>query len=187
MHRTVEHQSRRIEELVRELENSADPGVLSVARELVQSVMDLYGAGLERMTEIIATNGETGRAILDEIGRDELTGSLLAANGVHPLDLEARVRRAVEQLRPRTASQGTVELLSIDGGAIRVRLRPAAGGCGSHAGSFQSLVEAAVYEAAPDLTELAFEVVEAAGAAGGFVPLESLAGQPAANGKGAAL
>ena len=93
------------------------------ARELVRSLMGFYGAGLERITEIVFKKGDAGREILDELSRDELMGSLLAANGLHPLDLEARVRRAVERLHPRVRSLDTVELLSVEEGVIRLRLR----------------------------------------------------------------
>src|ERR1700683_4148958 len=102
----VQQQTGRIEELIRKLESSADPGSLATARELVQSLMDLYGAGLDRLTEIIAAKGEAGREILDDLGRDDLVGNLLAANGLHPLDLETRARRAMEKLHTRLRSQG---------------------------------------------------------------------------------
>ena len=156
MHKTtaVQQHTGRIEELIRKLESSADPDSLATARELVQSLMELYGAGLDRITEV-AQKSAAGREILDELGRDELVGNLLAANGLHPLDLDTRVRRAVEKL-----------------GA----------GCGSSAGSLKSAVEEAMYEAAPDLVHLAIEVVEEQGAAAGFVPLEKLAGYRATNG-----
>ena len=78
--------------------------------------MELYGAGLERMTEIVFEKGEAGREILEQLGRDELVGNLLAANGLHPLDLETRVRRAVEKLHTRLRSKATVELLGIERG-----------------------------------------------------------------------
>jgi Fe-S cluster biogenesis protein NfuA len=193
MHKTTAVQSHagRIEELIRQLETSADPGTLATARELVQSLMELYGAGLDRLTEIIAAKGEAGLQILDELGADELVGNLLAANGLHPLDLEARVRRALEKLRKRTHSQGSIDLLGIDAGVIRLRLRASSSGCGSSADSFKSAVEAAMYEAAPDLMQLSIEMVEEESAAAGFVPLEKLAGMHAAigasNGRGAGL
>jgi hypothetical protein len=123
----VERQSGRIEELIRKLESSADPDLLATAQELVRSLMELYGAGLERITEIVCEKGAAGREILDQFGRDELVGNLLAANGLHPLDLEARVRRAVDQLR----TKATVESLSIEQGVIRLRLRASGSGCGS--------------------------------------------------------
>ena len=188
----IQQQSGRIEELIRKLESSADPGSLATTRELVQSLMDLYGAGLDRLTEIIAAKGEAGREILDELGRDELVGNLLAANGLHPLDLETRARRAMEKLHTRLRSQGSVELLGIDEGVIRLRLRASGSGCGSSAGSLKSVVEEAMYEAAPDLVQLAIEVVDEQGAASGFVPLEKLAGMHAAangaaNGRGTGI
>jgi Fe-S cluster biogenesis protein NfuA len=177
-------QGARIEELVRQLESSADPGSLAMARELVQALMELYRAGLERLTEIVARRGEPGMEILEELGRDELVGNLLAANGVHPLDLETRVARALDQLRGRLRGQGSVELIGIDAGAIQLRLRASGSGCGSSADSFRSVVEEAMYDAAPDLMQLTIEVVEEQGAAAGFVPLEKLAGYRAVNGVG---
>jgi Fe-S cluster biogenesis protein NfuA len=186
----VQSHAGRIEELIHQLEASADPGTLATARELVQSLMELYGAGLERMAEIIAAK-ETGLDILDELGADELVGNLLAANGLHPLDLEARVQRALEKLRKRTHSQGSIELLGMDAGVIRLRLRPSSSGCGSSADSFKAAVEAAMYEAAPDLTQISIEIVEEQSATAGFVPLEKLAGIHAAigaaNGRGAGI
>jgi Fe-S cluster biogenesis protein NfuA len=188
----VQQQTARIEELIRKLEASADPGSLETARELVESLMALYGAGLDRLTEIVAAKGEAGLEILDELGRDELVGNLLAANGLHPLDLETRVRRALEKLRPRLRSQGSIELLGTDGGVIRLRVRPTGSGCGSSAGSLKSAVEEAMYEAAPDLVHLAIEVIEEQSASSGFVPLEKLVGlrvasNGAVNGNGAGL
>jgi Fe-S cluster biogenesis protein NfuA len=187
MHRKVEHQTSRIEQLIRQLESSADPDTLAVSRELVQNLMELYGAGLERIAEIIASRGQSGLDILDDLGRDELVGNLMAANGVHPLDLDARVQQAVDRLRDRLRSQGSVELLGVDAGVVRLRLRPKAQGCGSSPGAFQLAVEEAMVEAAPDLIELAIEVIEEPGAAAGFVPLASLVGQPAVNGNGTGL
>ena len=107
MHKTtaVQQHTGRIEELIRKLESSADPDSLATARELVQSLMELYGAGLDRITEV-AQKSAAGREILDELGRDELVGNLLAANGLHPLDLDTRVRRAVEKLGARLRAQG---------------------------------------------------------------------------------
>ena len=183
----VQQQTGRIEELIHKLESAADPKSLAVARELVQSLMELYGACLERIVEIVAREGEAGRRTLEGLSRDELVGNLLAANGLHPLDMETRVAQAIEKLRGRLRSQGSVDLLGIQEGVIRVSLRSSGSGCGSSAGSLKSVVEEAIYEAAPDLIELEIEVVEQQGAATGFVPLEKLGGLRVANGNGAGL
>jgi Fe-S cluster biogenesis protein NfuA len=143
--------------------------------------MELYGAGLERITEILFKQGEAGREILDELGRDELVGNLLSANGLHPLDLEARVRRAVDELHARVRSQGTVELVGIEDGVVRLRLRAIGSGCGSGVATLKSAVEEAIYEAAPDLVRLVLEGLEENSAASGFVPLEKLLGNGAAH------
>jgi Fe-S cluster biogenesis protein NfuA len=190
----VQRHAGRIEELIRKLEVSADAESLATARALVQSIMELYSAGLDRLTEIVAGKGVAGLEILDECGRDELVGNLLAANGLHPLDLETRVRRALEKLSTRLKSQGGVDLVGIDQGIIRLRLRSSGSGCGSSAGALESQVRDAMYQAAPDLTEVVIEVVEDRGAASGFVPLEKLVGATAhgstsgaSNGRGAGV
>jgi Fe-S cluster biogenesis protein NfuA len=182
----VQRHTGRIEELIRKLESSADAESLATARALVQSIMELYGAGLDRLTEIVAAKGVAGLEILDECGRDELVGNLLAANGLHPLDLDTRVRRALEKLSARLRSQGNVDLLGIEQGIVRLRLRSSVSGCGSSAGTLESQVRDAMYQAAPDLTEVVVEVVEDHGAASGFVPLEKLVGATA-NGRGAGV
>jgi Fe-S cluster biogenesis protein NfuA len=181
----VQRQTGRIEGLVRKLESAADPDLLTTAQELVRSLMELYGAGLERITEIVFAKGEAGREILDQFGRDELVGNLLAANGLHPLDLEARVRRAVDKLR----TKATVESLSVEQGVIglRLRLRATGSGCGSGAATLKAAVEEAIYEAAPDLVRLEIEGIEETGAASGFVPLEKLVGNGTAHANGAGL
>jgi Fe-S cluster biogenesis protein NfuA len=186
MHKTteVERQTGRIEELIRKLESSADPDLLATAQELVRSLMELYGAGLERITEIVFAKGEAGREILDQFGRDELVGNLLAATGLHPLDLDARVRRAVERLPTRVRSQGTVELLGIEEGVVRLRVRASGSGCGSSAAALKSTVEEAIYEAAPDTVRLVIEGLEESAGASGFVPLEKLVSNGSAHANG---
>lgn len=187
----LQKQTGRIEELIHKLETSADPETLAIARELVQSLMELYGAGFERIADMIAGKGESGRQLLNELSHDELVGSLLAADGLHPTDLETRVRETVEKLHDRLHAQGAVELVSIEEGVIRLRLHPAGSGCKSTAGALQSAVEEALYQAAPDLVRLAIELVDE-GAASSFVPLEKLGGYAArlagtVNGNGAGL
>lgn len=183
----VERQTARMEALIRKIESSADPDVLATTQELVRLMMELYGAGLERITEIVFEKGEAGREILEQFGRDELVGNLLAANGLHPLDLDVRVRRAVEQLNIRFHGTGSIELLNTADGVIRLRARANGSGCGSHATSLKSATEAALYEAAPDLVRVVIEELEEGSAASGFVPLEKLAGLPAVLTNGGAL
>jgi len=159
----MSQQSERIEQLIGKLEASADPGSLAVARDLVEAVMRLYSEGLEHVTRILARRGDAGRRILEELGRDELVSNLLAANGLHPMDLESRVRQAVDKLSARLGSRGGVELVALEDDVVRLRVR-------STSGSLKSVVEEAMYEAAPDLASIVIDELTASG----FVPLEKL-------------
>ena len=47
-----------------------------------------------------------------------MVGGLLMLHGLHPLDLETRVRQALDQVRPYLRSHGgNVELLGVSDGA----------------------------------------------------------------------
>ncbi len=144
--------------------------------------MDLHGAGLERAMEIVSA-GEPGAATIDALGDDPLVGSLLLLYGLHPLDLEARVQRAVEKLQGSLRPQGVIlELVSLDQGTVILRARGVVSA--TSATAVRKVVEDELYAAAPDLTSLVLQGLEQF-AQPGFVPLGNLVYQPAANGKGA--
>jgi Fe-S cluster biogenesis protein NfuA len=78
--------------------------------------------------------------------------------GLHPLDLETRVRQALEQVRPYLQSHGgNVELLGVEGGIIRLRLQGSCHGCPSSAQTLKSTIEEAIAEKAPDAAGLQVE------------------------------
>lgn len=161
-----------IEELVHQIEAAADPAVRTTARELVQTVMDLHGAALERMLELTRGMGDAGESLIQKLGRDELVSSLLILYGLHPQDLETRLVQALDKVNSRLrARSGEVELLSLQDGAVRLRLQANGHGCGSTAQALKEEVEAAIYQAAPDITAL---VIEGAEEKQGFVPVEML-------------
>ena len=68
---TQEFQQRvgRIEKLVEKIESSPDKPFKATARDLVQSLMELYGAGLERILEIVSScGGDAGVHLLESLG-----------------------------------------------------------------------------------------------------------------------
>ena len=149
---------QQIEGLVHKVEALTDESARKTALELFQLIMELHGAGLDRMMSIAFDAGEAGRTIIDRFGDDELVASLLLLYGLHPLNLEGRVMAALEKIRPALRSEGgRVELLGIAEGIVRLRL----GGGGSSMQALRHAVEEAVYAAAPDLA--AIEVEEEAG------------------------
>ena len=114
---------QRIGGLVQEIESIADPAVRAATKDLVQSLMDLHGAALEKALDIVADAGEPGLHIIDRLGRDSLVSSVLILYGLHPENLETRVVKAVDRIKPQLRKQGCeVELLDVSDGAIRVRV-----------------------------------------------------------------
>jgi Fe-S cluster biogenesis protein NfuA len=161
-----------IERLIGDLETVADPNLRTKVRELLQVVMDLHGAALERMLELIHAGGDANSLIIRKFERDELVASLLVLYGLHPLGLEARVMQSLDKVRSRLqAHEADVQLVSIEEGAVRLKLQANGHGCGSTADSLKEMVENAVYQGAPDVLSLSIEVPPEKPI---FVPLEIL-------------
>jgi len=166
---------RLIEGLVTSIESLADPSLCAQVRELMSLTMELHGVALERLLEVIHA-GENGGALIDKLGRDELVSSLLVLYGLHPLGLEARVALALEKAHPRLrANEGEVEFVSLDEGALKVKLHTNRHGCGSTAQALEEVVRDAIYQMAPDVTGLVIErASEGTVDKQSFVPLEML-------------
>ena len=93
--KTAEDQVRRIEELVRRVDQIPDPEARATAGELMESILALHGAGMERMMELVAESGQAGDAAIRRFANDSLVASLLVLHGLHPDDLETRVRQVL--------------------------------------------------------------------------------------------
>lgn len=169
----LQKQLQRIEELVARIESFADPVARATAHELVQSLMNLHSAGIERMLEMTADAGTPGMEIIDQLAGDQLVASLLLLYGLHPVDIETRVIHALEEVRPYLQSHGgNVELLGIDEGVLRLRLQGSCHGCGSSAQTLKLAIEEAIYDAAPDIVELRVEGAVQEQAPSGLVKLQ---------------
>jgi Fe-S cluster biogenesis protein NfuA/nitrite reductase/ring-hydroxylating ferredoxin subunit len=149
----------RIETLLGEIEALEDPGARSKAAEMAQVLLELYGEGLARMMEVVAQGAE-GEKAFEAFAEDELISHLLLLHGLHPLDVETRVVRALEEVRPYLQSHGgNVELLGIEGDVARVRMEGSCDGCPSSAVTLKLAIEEAVLKAAPDLEGIEAEGV----------------------------
>lgn len=154
---------QKIEGLVHTIESAADPNVRASAIELMQSVMELHGAGIERMMDIAFETGKvaaTGGEIIDRFAEDDLVASLLLLYDLHPLDVETRVAQALDKVRPYLDSHGgNVELLGVADGVVRLRLQGSCQSCASSAMTLKHSIEEAIYEAAPEITTIEAEPV----------------------------
>jgi Fe-S cluster biogenesis protein NfuA/nitrite reductase/ring-hydroxylating ferredoxin subunit len=143
------------------------------AEELVRLVVDLYGAGLERLLDIVHESGRLDDELLDRLAADDLVASLLAVHGLHPYDVDTRVARALDGVRPYLGSHGgDVQFLGLtDDGAVRLQMLGSCDGCPSSSVTLTLAVETAILAAAPEVTGI--EVVEAP-ASPSVIPVSAL-------------
>jgi Fe-S cluster biogenesis protein NfuA len=102
-----------------------------------------------------------------------LVGQLLMLYDLHPVDLETRIKQALDKVRPMLKSHGgDVELLSVEDGIVRLRLNGSCNSCPSSSLTLKNAIEEAIYEAAADIAGLEVVGVVDQPPSSGFVPLE---------------
>ncbi len=165
--------TEEIEQLVERVGMLEDEHARNSALELLQSVMDLQGAVLSRIVEVLSASGEAGRNSLAKLGNDPLVCGQLVLFGIHPVALEDRVAKALESAAPQLRKQGgTVDLVSVDDAVVKVKIQGSGHGCGSSSDAIKAIVEQAIFEAAPEVIEVVAD--GAPSSAAGFVPLNML-------------
>jgi hypothetical protein len=140
-----------IERLLADAEQLPDPHARALARALAAALVDLVGAGLQR---VVAIGGdELARRLAD----DELVGSLMVLAGMHPDGVAVRAAHALDAAAAELGDAGAV-VAGVDalGEGVRVRLSAA-----RDATRARAMVEAIVVGRAPDCEHV---VVELAGA-----------------------
>jgi Fe-S cluster biogenesis protein NfuA/nitrite reductase/ring-hydroxylating ferredoxin subunit len=147
------------------------------AEQLVREVVELYGAGLERVLALAHDP-----ALIDRLTADDLVASLLLVHGLHPHDVHRRVSDALDSVRPYLGSHGgDVELLGIDDGVVRLKFAGSCKSCPSSAVTLELTVEDAIRAAAPEVDSI--EVVAAeASPMPTVIPAESLLSRVHADG-----
>src|SRR6266581_9492688 len=159
---SVAQAGERIEELLASL-RSRGGAAAQTAEELVRLLVGMYGDGLAAIMAVLAEEGEPGRAITGRLTADPLVEGLLLLHGLHPLDVDTRIQRALDQVRPYLGSHaGGVQYLGVTDGVARLRLEGSCHGCPSSTVTVQLAIEGAVQEAAPEVAEVVVEGMTAA-------------------------
>ena len=150
----------RVQELLGSLDEIADPVAQQRVQELIGTVLELYGAGLERVLGIVDDAGDDALPIRQALLDDGVVSSLLLIHGLFPISLEERVVEALDSVRPFLASHGgNVEFLGIDEGVARLKLEGSCNGCPSSAATLENALKEAIDATAPDLLGLEVEGV----------------------------
>jgi Fe-S cluster biogenesis protein NfuA/nitrite reductase/ring-hydroxylating ferredoxin subunit len=153
----------RIEELSEELETVQDPRGRAVAEELMAATLELHGRALARVMELVDEAGPAAAAVRDALVEDGVVASLLLVHGLYPVDLETRVLEALDEVRPYMESHGgDVQLIGLEDGVARLRLRGSCDGCPASSATLELAIKKALMEAAPDLDGLEVEGADAA-------------------------
>jgi Fe-S cluster biogenesis protein NfuA/nitrite reductase/ring-hydroxylating ferredoxin subunit len=148
----------RVEELLGVLASGGGNGAAPAAEELVSLLVGLYGDGLGRIVTMLGEQGEPGAQLLAKLADDPLVESLLLLHDLHPLDVDARIQRALDRVRPYLGSHaGGVEYLGVTEGVARLRLEGSCQGCPSSTVTVQLAIQGAVEGAAPEVTEVVVE------------------------------
>jgi hypothetical protein len=126
----VKQAGDRIEEILGLL-RSGDAADAAAAEELVGLLVGLYGDGLGHIVATLRDAGPAGAELLAEMTEDPLVESLLLLHDLHPLDVDTRIQRALDRVRPYLGSHaGGVEYLGVTAdGVARLRLE---GSCHGH-------------------------------------------------------
>jgi hypothetical protein len=138
----------RLESLLQQLESFEDERARETAVTAIQTLLELYGEGLSRVMQRVPVE------MAQALAADELIGHLLLVHGLHPVDLETRVRKAL----PRG-----VELVRVADGTAHVQV---VGACLS-----EEFIQRAMLDAVPDLEAVQFD---AAAPTSSFVALDAL-------------
>jgi Fe-S cluster biogenesis protein NfuA/nitrite reductase/ring-hydroxylating ferredoxin subunit len=171
----------RVQELQEALESAGDAAPRELLEELLGSVVQMYGAGLERILAILRDAGEPGQQIAATMAEDPILATLLLIHDLHPVPLADRVQTALDSVRPYMESHGgNVELLSLEDGVARIHLRGSCSDCSASSVTLELAIKQALEEAAPDLAGLQVEGVAPQTMNGTSLPM--VTGAPAGNG-----
>jgi Fe-S cluster biogenesis protein NfuA/nitrite reductase/ring-hydroxylating ferredoxin subunit len=163
-------------ELLLEASAAAGPVARERAEELVRLIVELYGAGLERVMELAYDTGALSDELLEALAGDPLVSSLLLVHGLHPFGVEERVERALDDVRPYLGSHGgDVRLLEVTGdGVVRLEMLGSCDGCASSSVTLELAVDGAIRAAAPEVVAIEVESEEAAQSGGTVIGVDQL-------------
>jgi Fe-S cluster biogenesis protein NfuA/nitrite reductase/ring-hydroxylating ferredoxin subunit len=154
----------RIEQLLDEIRAMSSPPAFERVEDIIRTIVEFYGAGLERIVEIAAASA-AGHELRGRFTGDPLVASLLLLHRLHPDDLPTRVRNALEKVRPYLGSHGgDVELVEADAeaGLVRLKMKGSCDGCPSSLLTVKLALEGAIQEMAPEVSRIVVEGITAA-------------------------
>ena len=165
-------EAARIEQLLEDVRELAGQPVWQRVQELVQRLVRLYGAGLERLLQHLRDLDRLDEPLAERLAADELVSSLLLLCDLHPFSVAERVRRALEVARPALETHlGPFNLLGVEGEVVQLRLQGASAVGASSVLSAERLVARVLQDAAPEIGRVDIQGLRRPAAAPAQAPL----------------
>jgi hypothetical protein len=143
----------RLTALIAALDALPNEAAREPAREILELMLDLHGLALTKIVAAVAAYGDSG--LLARLAEDPHIAAMLLLHGAHPEEAEARVRRALNELRPQLEEHGArVISVRLVRGSLRLLFSGAA------APALRQTIEDAVVDAAPELDDILFEELD---------------------------
>lgn len=150
----------RIQRLLEKIESLPYPAAKELFNECMEAVLAFYGAGLQRILQVVSQDGAEGRKVFRDLVHDDVIKGLLLIHDLHPLNLEARLREALDKVRPYLKSHGgNVELISLENDIAKLRLQGTCESCASSSVTLELAIRHAIEQACPDLVRFEVEGV----------------------------
>jgi hypothetical protein len=174
---------REIETVLAEIEAGPESAARARTRKLVGAVLELHAAGLARILELAAERDGAGLALVERLADDPLVAGVLLLHGLHPRDLETRVRAVLQRLEPTLAMHGAVAtLVSAADDVVRVRVEPDPAKPRAALAPLIAAMESALLEATPDAAGIEIDAPSDP-TPGVVVPISDLRKPPARAGR----
>ncbi len=163
----------RMETSIEALESIADPNARALARDLLESALDLHAIALAKVLTICQET-ENGELLIRNLLADPYVGAVVLLHGLHPQDAEARLRSKLAEMRPHWGVRGfRVELTHVDRTAARVQVTVSDDADRRTNKDLALEIEQVLTESAPDLDRIVVEVSDKSVETQAFVPPNS--------------
>lgn len=120
-----------------------------------RAMENLHGEALQRLASALL-NDPAAASIVEEAARDEVVYTVLRQHDILKPDIESRVHKALQKVRPHLATHGgDIEIVAIEPPRLVLRLLGACDGCPARLFTLRSVLASALRRDCPEMTEFA--------------------------------
>ncbi|MEL6149287.1 MAG: NifU family protein, partial [Chloroflexota bacterium] len=142
-----------VDEAINEV-RKLEPQQQKPAMAMKQAIEDFHKFALTKMVKTLKED-ESGKALLFEMVDDPAIYALFAMHGIVRADINTRVSRVIDMVRPYMQSHGgDVELVRVEPETVFIKLHGACNGCSMSSVTLRNGVEEALKEHVPEIKHI---------------------------------